>query len=154
MAVAFFQTGKEIQDKLSDVIRGEFRGYSVYFDDDYTNRKPSYFNIKKTKDQHIENTVPKGQVREYGFNVRYYLKKPGYSKELVLNPLFRIGDRITQLIFNNKNVLFNSDSKNYNFINAHFENYQVDPAREPSESSEDLHMLSFDFSVDVFEVAE
>ena len=51
MAVTFFQTYKEIQDKLSSIIRGEFRGYSVYFDDNYMNWKPSYFNITKTKDQ-------------------------------------------------------------------------------------------------------
>jgi len=153
MSVTFFQTGKEIQDKLSSVIREEFRGYSVFFDDDYTNRKPSYFNITKTRDQLIENTVPKGQVRDYGFNVRYYLKKPGYSEDLVMNALFRIGDRISQLIFEKKNILFNSDSKNYNFINANFENYQIDPTRAKSEEMKDLHMLSFDFSVNVFEVA-
>ena len=99
MAITFFQTYKEIQDKLSSIIRGEFRGYSVYFDDDYTNRKPSYFNIKRTRDEVIENLVPSGQFRDYGFNVRYYLRKPGYSKDLTLHALFRVGDRINQLIF-------------------------------------------------------
>tara|TARA_R100001244_G_scaffold42375_1_gene38299 strand:- start:1382 stop:1843 length:462 start_codon:yes stop_codon:yes gene_type:complete len=152
VAVTFFQTYKEIQDKLSSVIRSEFRGYSVYFDDDYTNRKPSYFNIKRTRDALVENLVPKGQFRDYGFNVRYYLKKPGYSKDLVLHALFRVGDRINQLIFNNKNILFNSDSKNYYFIDAHFENYDIDPTRADSENVNDLHLLSFDFGVNVFEV--
>ena len=152
MAVTFFQTYKEIQDKLSSIIRGEFRGYSVYFDDDYTNRKPSYFNITKTKDELIENLVPKGQFRDYGFRVKYYLRRPGFSKDIVLYALFRVGDRINQLIFNNKNVLFNSDSKNYFFTNAHFENYMVNPTRDTSESIKDLHMLSLDFSVSVFEV--
>ena len=152
MAVSFFQTYKEIQDKLSSVIRAEFRGFSVYFDDDYTNRKPSYFNIKRTHDNLIENLVPSGQVRDYGFTIKYYLKKPGYSKDLTLHALFRVGDRITQLIRNKSNVIFYSDSKNYYFTNAQFENYVIDPSRESAEDDKDLHMLSFDFSVNVFEV--
>jgi len=152
MAITFFQTYKEIQDKLSSIIRGEFRGYSVYFDDDYTNRKPSYFNIKRTRDEVIENLVPSGQFRDYGFNVRYYLRKPGYSKDLTLHALFRVGDRINQLIFNKSNVNFYSDSKNYYFTNAQFDNYLIDPPRAESEDHKDLHMLSFDFSVNVFEV--
>ena len=152
MAVTFFQTYKEIQDKLSSIIRGEFRGYSVYFDDNYMNRKPSYFNITKTKDELVENLVPQAQLRDYGFNVKYYLRRPGFSKDLVLNSLFRIGDRINQLIFNNKNVLFNSDDKNYYFMNAQFENYNTSPTRGEAEDINELHMLSFDFSVNVFEV--
>lgn len=152
MAVTFFQTYKEIQDKLSSIIRGEFRGYSVYFDDNYMNRKPSYFNITKTKDELVENLVPQAQLRDYGFNVKYYLRRPGFSKDLVLNSLFRIGDRVNQLIFNNKSVLFNSDDKNYYFMNAQFDNYNTNPTRGEAEDINELHMLSFDFSVNVFEV--
>ena len=97
MAVTFFQTYKEIQDKLSSIIRGEFRGYSVYFDDNYMNRKPSYFNITKTKDELVENLVPQAQLMDFGFNVKYYLRRPGFSKDLVLNSLFRIDHLLIHL---------------------------------------------------------
>ena len=72
MAVSYFQTYKEIQDKLASMLRTEFRGFSVYFDDNYVNRKPSYFNITKTKDDILMNLVPQAQIRDYGFNIRYY----------------------------------------------------------------------------------
>ena len=55
MAVSYFQTYKEIQDKLASMLRTEFRGFSVYFDDNYVNRKPSDFNITKTKDDILMN---------------------------------------------------------------------------------------------------
>ena len=42
----FVNTFQLIEDKLADIIRTEFGGYSVYFDDEYLNRKTKYFNIK------------------------------------------------------------------------------------------------------------
>ena len=154
MAVTYFQTYKEIQDKLADIIRTEFRGFSVYFDDDYVNRKPSYFNITKIKDELVENLVPQSQIRNYGFRVKYYLRRPNYSKDLVLNALFRIGDRINQLIYNNSNVKFYSNSKDYYFTDAQFLNYTVKPNRDESEDINELHIASFDFDVNAFEVVK
>ena len=69
-----------------------------------------------------------------------------------MHALFRIGDRISQLILNNSNVKFYSDSKDYYFTNAQFDNYVIDPSRDASEEIDDLHIISFDFSVNVFEV--
>ena len=152
MAVSYFQTYKEIQDKLASMLRTEFRGFSVYFDDNYVNRKPSYFNITKTKDDILMNLVPQAQIRDYGFNIRYYLRRPKYSKDLTLNALFRVGDRIGQLIFNNSNVKFYSTGKNYYFTDGHFSNYSVQPSRDESENINDLHIASFDFDVKAFEV--
>tara|TARA_R100001082_G_scaffold1376_1_gene1143 strand:- start:2538 stop:3002 length:465 start_codon:yes stop_codon:yes gene_type:complete len=154
MATTYFQTYKEIQDKLADIIRTEFRGFSVYFDDNYVNRKPSYFNILKIKDELVENLVPQSQIRNYGFRVKYYLRRPNYSKDLVLNALFRIGDRINQLIYNNSNVKFYSNSKDYYFTDGHFSNYTVRPTRDESEDINELHIASFDFDVMAFEVVK
>ena len=153
MAISYLQTYKEIQDKLASIVRTEFRGYSVYFDENYINRKPSYFNITKIKDDLISNFVPQAQFRNYGFRVKYYLRKPQYSKDLTLNALFRIGDRINQLIRNNSNVKFYSTGNNYYFTDAQFLNYTVQPDRDESESINELHMASFDFDVKAFEVA-
>jgi len=157
MATSYLQTYKEIQDKLASIIRNEFRGYSVYFDENYINRKPSYFNITKIKDDLISNLVPQVQFRNYGFRIKYYLRQPQYSKDLTLNALFRVGDRINQLIYNNSNVKFftssGDDAKNYYYTDAQFLNYTVQPDRDESENITELQMAQFDFDVKAFEVA-
>jgi len=102
----------------------------------------------------VENLVPQSQIRNYGFRVKYYLRRPNYSKDLVLNALFRIGDRINQLIYNNSNVKFYSNSKDYYFTDGHFSNYTVRPDRDESEDINELHIASFDFDVMAFEVVK
>ena len=45
----FVNTFQLIEDKLADIIRTEFGGYSVYFDDEYLNRKINILISKKVQ---------------------------------------------------------------------------------------------------------
>ena len=152
----FVNTFQLIEDKLADIIRTEFGGYSVYFDDEYLNRKTKYFNIKKGSDSIITNLIPSSQLRNYTSEVKFYSKKFNFNDQQNLQNVYFVGDRVAQLIKNNQNADFhsytvNSSTRTLNFINAVFTNYNPDPDRDDSEDLEDLEILSFDFSVDVFE---
>tara|TARA_A100000172_G_C3042442_1_gene111030 strand:- start:1142 stop:1618 length:477 start_codon:yes stop_codon:yes gene_type:complete len=152
----FINTFQLIQDKLADIIRTEFNGLSVYFDDEYLNRKTKYFNIKKGSDSIITNLVPSSQLRNYSTEVKYYSKKSNFNDQQNLKNSYFVGDRVAQLIKNNQNVDFHTltvdgSTRTLNFIDAVFSNYNPDPDRDDSEDFEDLEILSFDFNVNVFE---
>ena len=152
----FVNTFQLVQDKLESIVRTEFQGYSVFFDDEYMNRKNKYFNIKKGGDTLVTNLIPSAQIRNYSFEIKFYSKKTNLNDQHNTQEKFRIGDRLSQLIKNNQNVDFHSFSvdgstRNLNFIDGVFSNYDSNPDREDSEDIDDLDVLSFDYSVNIFE---
>ena len=152
----FVNTFQLVQDKLESIIRTEFQGYSVFFDDEYMNRKNKYFNITKGGDTIVTNLIPSAQIRNYTLEVKYYSKKTNLNDQHNTQEKFKIGDRLSQLIKNNQNVSFHSFSvdestRNLNFIDGVFSNYNPDPDRDESEEINDLDIVSFLYSVNIFE---
>ena len=71
----FVNTFQLVQDKLESIVRTEFKGYSVFFDDEYMNRKNKYFNITKGADTIVTNLIHSAQIRNYSLEVKFYSKK-------------------------------------------------------------------------------
>ena len=174
MAIQFRPYGKKVGSALQQILRDEFPGTPVSFVD-----RERY---QATSVQHWglipgETTIlasyAGGSLREYGYALRYYVRKPRSTNHFQTNIHDYLSDkseRLIRLIDNNnkkddQNVFFGelailfslipdifSDIISYRWHNARIASVDFDPPRTDKETKNDLQIMEAQFLCNVMEI--
>ena len=120
MAVTYTNNWTNIANKLKNVFAKEFGGsLPVYIGEgDYSSSQ--FIKILFVSNDIIEK-LAKGELREYSFQITYYLLDENISQNSMYN-MFRILSRLESVIGNNRTMTL-ADSTN--IINGRLVNYEI-----------------------------
>ena len=159
----YLDQGKRIMNKMQELIFDEFK-VAVHFDRDYTYHGTTFFNIYLNSVGDIKSLAG-GLMREYIFDIRYYLFREGYSRANHHNYLSNTTERLMRLFHNspspdNEETTFSTyltrwaySIDYYNLI-THFiyfggviNDVNYNPTLSDSESDKpNLHVVNYQFT--------
>ena len=99
----YLNKGKQIMNKLQQLITEEF-SMPVVFEKDYRYRNSVFFNILFDSVSDVE-PLSGGFIRNYNFNIRFYMNRLGFQRNTHSNYLSNIAERMLRLIKNNPSPL-------------------------------------------------
>lgn len=174
MAIQFRPYGKKVGDALQKLLREEFPGTPIM----YSNRE----QYRATSVQHwgllpgdtnVIATYNGGSLREYSYQIRYYVRKPRSTNHFQTNIHNYLSDKSERLIrlidsknkHDDQNVFFGeldltfgsipdffSDIIAYRWHNARIESVDFDPPRTDKETKNDLQIMEAQFICNVMEI--
>ena len=112
MAVTYTNNWKNVADKLRNIFRNEFGGSLPVYVGEGNYADSQFLKIIPTSNEIIEKYA-KGELREYIFQINYYLMDSNISQNAIIKML-RVLSRIESLIANNRTfTLADSSSINH-----------------------------------------
>ena len=174
MAIQFRPYGKKVGDALQKLLREEFPGTPISFVDRENYRATSVQHWGLTPgDTEIIQSYQGGTLRQYGYTIRYYVRKPRATNHFQTNIHDYFSDKSERLIrlidsknkHDDKNVFFGeldltfsliadifSDIIAYRWHNARIESVDFNPARTANETKNDLQIMEAEFLCNVMEI--
>ena len=174
MAIQYRKYGQKVADALQKVLREEWPGTPIYFvnRENYRAKASPHFGLIPGETTILES-YGGGNLREYEFIIRYYIRKPRATNHFQVNIhkyLSDISERLIRLIDNkNKhedtNIFFGeivdtfgtltdlfSDIIAYRWHNGRIININFDPDRTDKEDKKDLQIMEAQFLCNVMEI--
>tara|TARA_Y100000593_G_C4311934_1_gene338837 strand:+ start:826 stop:1359 length:534 start_codon:yes stop_codon:yes gene_type:complete len=174
MAIQFRKYGQKVADALQKILREEWPGTPIYFvnRENYRAVSSPHFGLIPGDTQVIES-YGGGNLREYEFMIRYYIRKPRATNHFQTNIheyLSDTSERLIRLIDNknkheDENIYFGeiadtfgeitdlfSDIIAYRWHNARISNVDFDPDRTEKEDKKDLQIMEAEFLCNVMEI--
>ena len=139
-----------VLDPIRDLIVGEYAGARVYIapeiDMKYTTN--TSFRVWGTSAELVEYASYNAHTRNYIAEIALYIKNPN-PNEAFYKKLYNDGERLHQLIFENKTKKTTVGSTTLQWADASIENMIINDLDDEESEIEGLHTIKMEFSCNI-----
>ena len=159
----YLDQGTRIMNKMQELIFNEFK-VAVHFDKDYAHRGTTFWNIFLNSVGDIQPYAG-GLMRQYIFDIRYYMVREGFSRHTHAEYLSNTTERLMRLMKNNPSPVFDETTfstyltrwaysvdywnliTQYIYHDGRIVDVDYNPSLRGQESDEaNLHVVNYQFS--------